>query len=650
MNSIKRTILYSIMLLLLSMLLVCTLPTAEAKPLLLDGTAEIYPLANTNLDILEDKTGTLTITDVTSSRYSQEFKPSRQQIPNFGITDSAFWFRFTIDPGESGCHDKFLFIDNPLLDEADLYLPQDNGSYRIERAGISRVPAVAAVTSRIPILPLTALSAPATCYLRLREPGRAVFPLSIMTYDAVVQEEVRGDLLMAGYAGVMLTVFLLNTLLFLMIGERHYLALMFLVLFTALLNLFAKGHLLRILPEIAIRNHFTIIVWFACGITIAGIIFGRQFLKGEQHAWRSDRLLSWFYPVICIVAAVTPLIPTTLSMQLIRNLNTIASILLVWLAFSAYSNGFKPALYYLMSYFVLGSYSVWMALVITGILPYNNIASNFLTINSVTHVIFIYLALGANFREIARRNRALIADLGAEVQLRTAANIALEEEMATRARLEREIVRISDDERRRMSHELHDGLCQQLTGARLRFAALSDSITENGLRSETESLSRLLDETVDHAYRLSRGLWTTDAGGKGALLDLGDLAREFAGQSGIKIELEQRQLCPSCTGENLPQVHLIAREAILNSVKHSEASTIAIRLECDRTGGILLEVRDNGHGITENPDTPGGMGMKIMKHRAEMIGGTLRIEPVEGGGTVVYCSAPCRNATGDVTV
>lgn len=90
-------------------------------------------------------------------------------------------------------------------------------------------------------------------------------------------------------------------------------------------------------------------------------------------------------------------------------------------------------------------------------------------------------------------------------------NQALNGEIRERARLEAEIVEISENERRQLSHDLHDGLCQQLTVARLYCNVLKNDMLG---RAQTEhafaQLEEMLSESVNQAYALSRGLWPVD--------------------------------------------------------------------------------------------------------------------------------------------
>jgi signal transduction histidine kinase len=95
------------------------------------------------------------------------------------------------------------------------------------------------------------------------------------------------------------------------------------------------------------------------------------------------------------------------------------------------------------------------------------------------------------------------------------------------------------------------------------------------------------------------------------------------------------------------QLYRLAQEAVANAVQHSQASRMAIALRSTRQD-LTLEVRDDGRGFA--PETPPeGMGLKVMKYRADAIGAELAIDSSPGGGTVVRCTrrrppAPRRRA------
>ncbi|MGC8491300.1 MAG: sensor histidine kinase [Syntrophobacteraceae bacterium] len=227
-------------------------------------------------------------------------------------------------------------------------------------------------------------------------------------------------------------------------------------------------------------------------------------------------------------------------------------------------------------------------------------------------------------------------------------NLSLEKEMAERLRLEREIVNISEEERRRISRELHDGLCQLLTGARLHLSALRRKLLGGVAEHPPEwrRLSELLEQSVDLAYDLSRGLWPVDHDPSGVSPSLEELTRRLGESSGIAIEFQQRCTCTECSNAGVTQFFRIAQEAITNAVRHARPTRIRVSLACvDRT--IILTVSDDGIGRDNAQKSRGGLGLAIMAHRARTIGGRLTVADGEQGGTVVTCSAPCEGNSGE---
>ncbi|BCS86851.1 sensor histidine kinase [Pseudodesulfovibrio sediminis] len=240
-----------------------------------------------------------------------------------------------------------------------------------------------------------------------------------------------------------------------------------------------------------------------------------------------------------------------------------------------------------------------------------------------------------------------VAQLSGELENK---NLRLQEEMEERDRLEREVVNISEEERRRISHELHDGLCQNLTGARLRATALKRRLKETDGGEDIEMLSALLDASVNDAYNTSHGLWPVEHDPDMPGPSLSDLARRVSKASGMNVTFEKNLRCVHCDNPHATMLYRIAQEALANAVKHSQANSVSMTLRCEGSRCLVLTVCDDGIGREaaskiENERT-GGIGLGIMNHRARIIGAELRIEDAQDCGTVVTCSIDCTTSPG----
>nr|WP_319496117.1 sensor histidine kinase [uncultured Cohaesibacter sp.] len=222
---------------------------------------------------------------------------------------------------------------------------------------------------------------------------------------------------------------------------------------------------------------------------------------------------------------------------------------------------------------------------------------------------------------------------------------ALKAEMNRRRELEAEVVWVSEEERRRVSYQIHDGLCQQLTAARLRYSMLSNIAAVKDTQPMVE-LGRVLSAATEDAYALSRGMWPVAHGSDLTGPTIDELVDSARRTSGVEINLRQHWPCESCAGENLSVLYRIAQEAIANAVRHAEATRVDVSLVCEGEETIL-EVKDDGVGLS--PDQPpagtGGLGLRIMRYRASAIGAEFSIDDAPGGGTVVRCRVLCHNGT-----
>ena len=89
----------------------------------------------------------------------------------------------------------------------------------------------------------------------------------------------------------------------------------------------------------------------------------------------------------------------------------------------------------------------------------------------------------------------------------------------------------------------------------------------------------------------------------------------------------------------------IAQEATQNSLRHAQASRVEFDLQRE-PDGLVLTVRDNGRGVAPDQEPGEGMGLKIMRYRASILGGRLTVGPDRGGGTLVRCIVPLRQSSG----
>ncbi len=220
-----------------------------------------------------------------------------------------------------------------------------------------------------------------------------------------------------------------------------------------------------------------------------------------------------------------------------------------------------------------------------------------------------------------------------------AINQNLQAEMKERARLEQEILLISEREKRRIGQDLHDSLCQELAATAFFLESHAHKLRKSQA-AEAETFSeaaRIVNDNVGLARDLARGLHPIEL----TPGSLADALRELAYRTS-HAQINCRFLCPKRVrvGDEAIALNLyrIAQEALGNALKHGDAKEIVISLERMRQN-LRLRVIDNGHGF-DPEESSGGLGVHIMKYRATSMGGKLTVESKPGAGTTISCTVP----------
>jgi signal transduction histidine kinase len=236
--------------------------------------------------------------------------------------------------------------------------------------------------------------------------------------------------------------------------------------------------------------------------------------------------------------------------------------------------------------------------------------------------------------------RLQLRDLELRVEQRTS---ALGQQIHERQRLEREILEISEREQRRIGHDLHDGLGQHLTGTALAGQVLADRLCDMSQPEAFEAarLVSLIEEAIELTRSLARGLSPVALEDDGLMM----ACCELAARTSERFHLDCHFSCETAVplGDPIAAAHLyrIAQEATNNAVRHAGARHIGIALARQRDE-VMLSVEDDGVGLSEAAlrGCQRGLGLRIMAHRASMIGAKFAARRGATRGTFVQCCLP----------
>ncbi len=212
-----------------------------------------------------------------------------------------------------------------------------------------------------------------------------------------------------------------------------------------------------------------------------------------------------------------------------------------------------------------------------------------------------------------------------------------------RKRLDKLVGEITIAEQKRIGRELHDGIAQQLTGGALIAESLKRSLppAATNLHEGLNHLREILRQTHQDVRQLSSGLMPTEIEATDLLPTLQGLADETSCRHQLLCEVKHDRFDESFINDDAVAfiIYRIVRESVHNAVKHANATRITIEVTSE--DHFQLSVRDNGRSITEAArQKENCSGLRIMRYRAQSVGGELEIQSGADSGTCTRLKIP----------
>lgn len=213
-----------------------------------------------------------------------------------------------------------------------------------------------------------------------------------------------------------------------------------------------------------------------------------------------------------------------------------------------------------------------------------------------------------------------------------------------RAHMQMQVLEAGERERRRLGHELHDGLGQRLTAAALAADALAEALSVAGRdeAARATEMARHIRAAIKETRQLSHGLAPVGIEQGGLVNALAELAHTLDTSAKVRVVFDAEPADLTCDGETATHLFRIAQEAVNNALKHASPGEIRIGLQ-HHTDRLVLEVEDDGEGMPATLPSAVGMGLQVMRHRAHLLGGTLALSAAPAGGTLLRCEVPFKS-------
>ena len=209
-----------------------------------------------------------------------------------------------------------------------------------------------------------------------------------------------------------------------------------------------------------------------------------------------------------------------------------------------------------------------------------------------------------------------------------------------RSRLIEQVMTAQEEERRRIARELHDETGQSLTALLVGLRTIEESRTMAEAAQLAQRLRGIVAQTLDEVGRLSRGLHPSILDDVGLAAAVTRQVQELAQLHGVAVDVRIEGL----DADPLPPllqttVYRVVQEALTNVARHAGAGSVSVRLVRDQ-GTVDLCVQDDGTGF--EPGDGGRLGLRGMRERAALLGGSVEVESQPGAGTTITAHFPVR--------
>jgi signal transduction histidine kinase len=211
--------------------------------------------------------------------------------------------------------------------------------------------------------------------------------------------------------------------------------------------------------------------------------------------------------------------------------------------------------------------------------------------------------------------------------------------------LSRRLLSAQEEERKRISRELHDVVAQALTGINVRLSLLKTQslASTRDLQKKIATAQLLVLKSVEVVHRFARDLRPTVLDDLGLIPALQSYFKIVREESGLEIDLTSFRGVEKLDGEAKTVLYRVVQEALSNVVQHAKATRVTVHLTV-RGGRFCMDIHDNGQGfqLDKIAATKNGkhLGLLGMRERVEMVGGTLRVESAPGKQTTLRVKIP----------
>ena len=373
-----------------------------------------------HIEMLPDATAELTIQEVSSESMSARFTPIRSKHINLGLSESAFWFRFSVRRSAHISPKKnwFFKIDRCGLTRCELFFPThpadqpEGGSQWQVLDSIQSEVIQKSIICRPIVFTLPPLKAqPTTFYLRIHNPESGLyFSFSIATAGAISDSMKQKTLWLGIYYGTILAMLFFNLYLYISLRETVQLYYIFYIVSIILYFLFKNKIFFDYINNEILHHRFN---FAALGLTIFwGTGFAKYFLNTQKHARYMDNLLAAIMATTVGILLITPFVNVVFLKQTTSFLGMISPFVIIVSGIICWRKGFRSTFFFLIAWSILCIGGLVYALTYRGTLPYLVPTFYSFQIGSCLEVVILSFALGERIRALRRERDSIRQTFG----------------------------------------------------------------------------------------------------------------------------------------------------------------------------------------------------------------------------------------------
>ncbi|MBT4506519.1 7TM diverse intracellular signaling domain-containing protein [Desulfobacula sp.] len=620
-----------------------SLSEAAVKELLVSYSADQYQLGY-NIQTLEDKTGELSIADVSSSLFDKQFIDNHTAGINKGLTDSFLWVRFSLaadynnkEPmiaGDTANRTEWLIYLGKHLDYYDQINVYWQEGTKWQTKTYGQLQALKRKT-RDPlcirvILPENGLQ-PVTYYIRMNiKSGFFLKPTlySIAGYDRFSKKM---SLFYGGYYGLALGLIVYNLFLLLFLGDR--VRVLFILYVLSLSSYFVVTNELgypflstEFLPATKKAAQFLCLLFI-----IQFTHFAVVFLDAKNTIPRFYRLLQFaMLSIFCMLLSM-PFVSFTSLGKIVGFYAPVIFIQILFAGIAAWHSGYRPARLFVFAWLFLLGGAIVNSLTFVGIFPYAFIGDHAVQAGSGIEMIFLSLAM-------ADRVWFTMEELNREKIIR--------EKQLTG--LTHQLIQTEERERRRIAVNLHDHIGHALSNIMLKLGTFKQSFPASNSADMIDDISTIVEQCIEDTHSLTFDISPPILYDLGMEEALDWLAEQTQTKHNIMIRFEDDEQDKPLDESVRVLLFQAARELLFNMVKHSQATLATVSIErIDQNIKIVIE--DNGIGFDPSAERyrankKGGFGLFSIKERLAQLGGRFKIDSTPGKGARITIISPMKKS------